>query len=185
MPPTAHGRDVRAYHVFKGYDPVLGLESRPGLLTSMGALPEGVTSPAHPFIDGVSLSPLFEHALRGLLLKSDNFDDFTARLVVAGYDLAANDGAFPFHLPPPRRVRHADAEGGAPVAALWPSEGQLATLAWQPAHGEGVFAHATATAYEAGVYDALHVALRATDDFDSLVQRLELDGFVVGGPGGA
>ena len=175
-PTTASpvGRAVRRYHVFFGAEPVLSLESRPGRLYSMARLPEGATAPGHPFIDGVSHHPVFEHRLRELLLASEDFDAFVGRLVADGFDLAANDGdaARAVNAPGVRLCRD-----GVLVAALWDSPGQLSSLRWQPPAGELSFDHATLTAYDPAIEPELRDMLQKTQTFDDLFGALSTEGF--------
>lgn len=168
---------VRAYHVFAGRDPVLSVEGRPGRLHSMAALPEGAVAPEHTFVHGVSLNPQHEHALRQLLLASSDFDDFLDRLVAAGYDVAANNGESPFHLGKPVRLRRATDNhlGGA----LWPSEGQLSTLRWQPEAGAEHYSAALATAYAPELLDALRRVLRESAELDDVTEALGDQGWTV------
>lgn len=171
-------RAVRAYHVFVGAEPALTIESRPGRLHSMAALPEGATAPEHPFVHGVSLSPLFEHAMRQILLASADFDDFVARLVAAGHDLVGDNGDSPFHIPAPgTRVF----QGDRPVACLFRGEGQLSSLSWQPESGDAdVYESARATAYDDAMVGVLRESLTA-DFFEDVVETLRARGYRVQG----
>jgi len=168
---TASGRSERSYHVFMGARPALGVVARPGHLYSRAALPEGMTAPTHPFIDGVSHDPLYEHRLRQLLLASSDFDDFVRRLVDDGFDVASNRGESVWTLrQEPRRLMRS----GQVIAAMWPCEGQLSATTWQPEPDVDVYPHALVTAYVPELIDELRSALQATTRFDALVARLEL-----------
>jgi hypothetical protein len=174
-------RPVRRYEVVRGAALALAVEGRPGRLYSVARLPEGAVAPAHPWLDGVSHDPRFEHALRQELLVSADFDDFLERLIRADFDVAADDGmqvgfATLRLRKAPLRL-HADGKASA-VAALWPGPGQLSTLAWQPSPGAFVYPHALVTVYRPEALTQCWRALEATSTFQALLSALATCGYV-------
>lgn len=173
--PPASGRVVRRYQVVRGRLPVLAIEGRKGRLYSLATLPEGMVAPEHPWLDGVSFDAANEHPLRLVMLASRDFDDFLARLVAAGYDLAADSGAGRRVLPTPQHLF----SGTRAVAALWPTSGQLSSLGFQPEGEASTFAHALATAYAPEVMPHLQRALAATTSFEALLAALADSGLTL------
>lgn len=170
-------REERGYYVYAGTDCVLSIEDRPGQLLSVAPPgPSGGAPPDHPWLHAASRGPEHEHRLRELVLASDGFDDFTKRLVGAGYDLTSDETEI-FDLEgEPRRVKR----GGAVVGVAWEGAGVFCTLSWQAARSDDArFEHVALTAYDDGAAGALREAAQASDDFAGFAAALEARGFAL------
>jgi hypothetical protein len=181
-------RDVRHFAVYSEGRLALVLRAEPGTLRSSAGPPPPAGEPGppgppgttdlppgvHPFVDADAHDPVSEGRLRELLDASSGFDDYLARLVDAGFDIASvHDG--PDYEPGPATRLH---DGDGLAGACWPRAGQFTTLAHQPADGELVFECATATAYRETAAPALLDALRSATGFDELLERLAAAGLV-------
>ena len=98
-------RDVRELAVYVDGRLALVARAEPGTLRSTAGPPPGVPGPPgppgppgadpgpqaglHPFIDAQAHDPVSEGRLRGLLDESSGFDDYLARLLGAGFDIAS------------------------------------------------------------------------------------------------
>jgi hypothetical protein len=178
-------RDVRELAVYVDGRLALVARAEPGTLRSTAGPPPGVPGPPgppgppgadpgpqpglHPFIDAQAHDPVSEGRLRGLLDESSGFDDYLARLLGAGFDIASWNELEPaYDRPGGRRLR----DGDALVGAVWPQGGQFTSLRRQPVAGERVFAAATLTAYEDDWAPRLLDALEGAADHGSLLERL-------------
>lgn len=171
------GRAVRAFHICYQDMVVLETEGRAGRLHSMAGLPEGGTSPEHPFLHGVSRDPMHEHSLRQILLASADYDAFLAACVEAGYNvLSAHTDAFDV-FDEPVRVRR----DGRPVGAAWPIEGQFSCLWWQPEGDAETFSAAQVTAYDRDDAEALYAAAAAAASMEELGELLTARGYQLTG----
>jgi hypothetical protein len=84
-PPAASA--ARTYDVLKAGRLVLTVQNKPGPLVGT-ALPPPDSRPAvHPFLSGSARDPMEEDALRTILDRSKDFDDFLRRLSEAGYTI--------------------------------------------------------------------------------------------------
>lgn len=168
-------RAVRGFWVFAaGGGAVMDIEARPGNLISVAA-PSGPLA-THPWLHAISRNPMHEHALRQILLASADFDDFTARLVAAGYDLLGN-GAELFDIEGgARRIQR----GATVVGALFEGIGHPSTLRWQPEDGALLEGPAVVTAYVDAHAEALLGAVRGAASFDDAVSKLALADYSVG-----
>ncbi len=128
----------------------------------------------HPFIDAQAYDPVSEDRLRRLLDDSSGFDDYLARLIDAGFDIASTrpDEGYDFELPPVVRLR----AGSDLVGAVWPAPGQFTALARQPAEDELGSDIATATAYRTDWAPQILAAVQGADSFEELLERLRAAG---------
>ena len=173
MADLSLGSNTRAFHVFYGQQPVLLIEDRPGYLHSMARLPEGMAAPKHPWLNGVSLTPLHEHRLRQILLVSANFDDLMQRLVGEGYDLSGKQNQPIWAMSGPKvRLAHSD---GHVVAAIWDCEGPLIHLA-APSELDTANGHSMVTAYDPRVIPQLRTAIAHTQTLEELCATLASQG---------
>jgi hypothetical protein len=132
-------------------------------------LPPGV----HPFIDAEAHDPVSEGRLRELLDASSGFDDYVARLIDAGFDIASGR---PWEGLDHELGRGARLHDGDELAGVvWPRPGQFTTLEHQPDGDELVF-DATATAYREPAAPRILEALRAGGSFEDLRERLAAAG---------
>ena len=183
-------RDVRHFAVYSDGRLVLVIRDNPGTLRSTAGPPPGMpgpppppgppgTAPAptpgtHPFIDAQAHDPVTEGRLRALLDESSSFDDYVARLVSSGFDIASclpSEG-LDYELPDGVRLH----DGEALVGVCWPMRGQFTTLAEQPVEDELVFDTAVLTAYDEGWGPRLLDALRDAGDHGALMDRLRAAG---------
>jgi hypothetical protein len=177
-------RDVRHFAVYTEGRLALVIRDNPGTLRSSAGPPPPAGDPGppgppgttdlppgvHPFIDAEAHDPVSEGRLRDLLDASSNFDDYLARLLDAGFDIASYRP--PAHeLPPATRLHDGDGLAGA----CWPRPGQFTTLAHQPA-GDDLLFDATATAYREDAARPMLDALRAASTYDELLGRLAAAG---------
>jgi hypothetical protein len=181
-------RDVRHFAVYADGRLALVIRDEPGTLRSTAgpAPPAGDPGPpgppgttdlppgVHPFIDAEAYDPVSEGRLRELLDGSASFDDYLARLLADGLDIAScrPEEGLAYELPPVTRVYDGDDLAGA----CWPAPGQFTTLASQPADGELVFEVATATAYREPAAQRILAALRESGGFADLLERLAAAG---------
>jgi hypothetical protein len=164
-------RGTRLFHVYKGSLLVLKLEDRPGTLHSTAAPgPDG--PPSHPFVHAIAVDALSENELGELLRRSAGFDDYLARLLGAGYDVASGEGGGEER---PGGSRIVGADGAAGV--IWPQPGQFTTLGSQPASGLLIFDAATLTVYRPESAQALLSILQSAADYESLCRAIEAEGF--------
>jgi hypothetical protein len=191
-------RDVRHFAVYTDGRLALVMRDEPGPLRSTAAPPAGAGGAppppgpppgpgeplnpelppgVHPFIDAHAYDPISEARLRRLLDESSSFDDYLARLVEAGFDIASCRPleGLDYELPGTVRLT-AEAE---PAGACWPAPGQFTTLEHQPTDDEQVFEVATATAYRPASGAPLLEALEAAGSFEDLLERLRAAGFSV------
>jgi len=166
---------LRTYHVVADGRTALELELRPGHLYSMAAPPQGYTPPAHPFINGVSHSPMHEHVLRQHLLASADANDFLVRLVLAGFDIAHGAvSQWAFEGQPRRILRDGQVVGvlfsrmQGPLATLWGFDDPTASR------------HTLVTVYSQAHAASLESALDATTSSDTLIAALTADGYTFG-----
>jgi hypothetical protein len=181
-------RDVRHFAVYTESRLALVVRSEPGTLRSSAGPPPPAGDPGppgppgttdlppgvHPFIDAEAHDPVSEGRLRELLDASSDFDDYLARLLDAGFDIASyrpEEGPA-YELPPATRLHDGDGLAGA----CWPRPGQFTTLRHQPAGDELVFDAATATAYREDAAPPMLDALRASTTHDELLERLAATG---------
>lgn len=75
-----------SWSAYKNGKEVLRFQKGPGKLTSR-AMPGPGGAPSHPWLNATSLDANEEDSLRQVLEASSGFDDFTARLKAAGYDV--------------------------------------------------------------------------------------------------
>ena len=161
-------RPVRHYAVYRGTTLVLLMEDRPGQLHSLaGPGPAGL--PPHPFLHAQAFDALSEHELGTILRKCDSFDDYTARLVEAGYNLLAAAPLNKNRATAPLRLQKED---GPPLAVLAPGAGQFAALAWQPTADTFLSHYVTATAYLPTIATWLWLQIEAAGTWDALVERV-------------
>ncbi len=179
MTAQPRARSVRRFQVRRAASPALEIAALPGRLHSTARLPEGWMAPEHPWLDAASQDPRFEHDLRNVLLASRDFDEFLARLVAEGFDLASDHpDTDPRHRAPASRLQHANAPDGAlPVGAVWAIPGQLAALHWQPEPDACFFSHALVTAYAPAALPDLRAALEGSADFAGLGRALVARGY--------
>jgi len=178
-------RDVRELAVYVDGRLALVARAEPGTLRSTAGPPPGVPGPPgppgppgadpgpqpglHPFIDAQAHDPVSEGRLRALLDESSDFDDYLARLLGAGFDIASwQPLEAAYDLPDGRRLH----DGDALVGAVWPRGGQFTSLRHQPVEGERVFEAATLTAYDEDWAPRLLDALEGAEDHGSLLERL-------------
>jgi hypothetical protein len=77
--------EARTYDVLKAGRLVLTVQNKPGPLVS-AALPSPISrAVAHTFVTGNARDPMEEGALRTILERSKDFDDFLRRLSEASY----------------------------------------------------------------------------------------------------
>jgi hypothetical protein len=177
-------RDARQFAVYTEGRLALVISEGPGTLRSSAGPPPPAGDPGppgppgttdlppgvHPFIDAEAHDPVSESRLRELLDASSGFDDYLARLLDAGFDIASyrpEEGPA-YELPPATRLHDGDGLAGA----CWPRRGQFTTLEHQPAGDELVFEAATATAYRESAAPAMLDALGGAGTFHELVARL-------------
>jgi hypothetical protein len=167
-------REVRHFAVYLEGRLVLVVRANPGTLRSSAGPPPGGAPPppppdapgdlppgVHPFIDAQAHDPVTEGRLRKLLDASSDFDDYLARLIGEGFDIASE---IVHDLPGGVRLY----DGDTLVGAAWPRRGQFTSLRHQPAEGELLFDR-TVTAYDEERSQALLDALEAGD-----LERLRL-----------
>lgn len=82
----AASADFASWSAYKDGREVLRFQKGPGKLTSR-ALPGPGAAASHPWLNAQSLDANEEDGLRRILESSSGFDDFTARLKAAGYDV--------------------------------------------------------------------------------------------------
>jgi hypothetical protein len=173
-------RDVRHFVVYLGEVPVLEVRDNPGTLRSSAAPPPEPDEPpppppdepvpgGHPFSDAQAYDPVTEGRLRALLDESSSFDDYLARLLAAGFDIASRQPHEPVYDMPEGARLH---DGDALVGAVWPRAGQYTSLRRQPAEGELVFDAGTLTAYAEDWAPRLLEALERAEDPRALLERL-------------
>lgn len=173
-------REVRHFAVYLEGRLVLVVRDNPGTLRSTAPPPPGGPPPppppgapgdlppgVHPFIDAQAHDPVTEGRLRSLLDASSGFDDYLARLLGAGFDIASE---IAHDLPGGVRLY----DGETLAGACWPRRGQFTSLRRQPAEGELVFDAATVTAYDEGWSPRLLEALEAAADHGALADALGL-----------
>ena len=179
-------RDIRHFVVYLGEVPVLEVRDNPGTLRSSAAPPPEPDEPpppppgppgvaadepspgGHPFIDAQAYDPVTEGRLRALLDESSSFDDYLARLLDAGFDIASRQPHEPvYDLPEGVRLH----DGDALVGVVWPRAGQYTSLRRQPAEGELVFDAGTLTAYAEDWAPRLLDALEGAEDHRALLER--------------
>ena len=181
-------RGVRHFAIYADDRLALVVRDNPGTLRSTAgrALPAGDPGPpgppgtgglppdAHPFIDAQAYDPAAESGLRELLDASSSFDEYLARLLDAGFDIAScrPERGLDYELPDGRRLY----DGTELAGACWPTRGQFTTLLRQPAGDELAFDVATATAYGDAAAPRLLEALVASGTFDELLERLAAAG---------
>jgi len=175
-------RAVRHFAIYAGDRLVLVVRDNPGTLRSTAGPAPGDPGPpgrpgtngpppgTHPFIDAQAHDPAAESRLRELLDASSSFDDYLARLLDAGFDIAScrPERGLEYELPSGRRLY----DGTELAGACWPTRGQFTTLLRQPAGDELAFDVATATAYRDAAATRLLEALAASGTFDELLERL-------------
>ena len=182
-------RDVRHFAVYLEGRVVLVVRANPGTLRSSAGPPPGGGPPppppgppgedaglppgVHPFIDAQAEDPVTEGRLRALLDASADFDDYLARLIAAGCDIASCQPSEGVAQELPGGVRLAGDDGV--VGACWPRRGQFTSLRRQPAEGELVF-DVTLTAYDEGWAPRLLETLQQTGDHAALLERLAAAG---------
>jgi hypothetical protein len=183
-------RAVRQFAVYTEGRLALVISDGPGTLRSAAGAPPPAGDPGppgppgttdlppgvHPFIDAEAYDPVSEGRLRELLDASAGFDDYLARLVDAGFDIAScrPDEGYDFELPPVVRLR----AGSDLVGAVWPAPGQFTALARQPAEDELGSEIATATAYRSDRAEQILAAVQGAGSFEELLERLRAAGLV-------
>ncbi len=170
-PPPPPG--PRRFHIYKSQRLVLDVSDTPGLmLSTAGPPPQG--APQHPFLSGRAYDPFTEGELGELAREAPDFDTFIDEVIDDGFDVAAG-GTTRMELGLPSRIT-ADDEL---VGVVWPDPGPFTTLHAAPPPGENVFSHATLTAYEDDLANALLACLQQTDSFTELKIALEEAGFAL------
>jgi hypothetical protein len=185
-------REVRHFAIYAGDRLALVVRDNPGTLRSTAGPAPAAGDPgppgsprtyrpppgAHPFIDAQAHDPAAECRLRELLDASSSFDDYLARLLDAGFDIAScrPERGLEYELPGGRRLY----DGTELAGACWPTRGQFTTLRRQPAGDELAFDVATATAYRDAAAPRLLEALVASGTFDELLERLAAAGLNTG-----
>jgi hypothetical protein len=183
-------RGVRELAVYVGGRLALVARAEPGTLRSTAGPPPGQPGPPgppgppggddpglppglHPFIDAQAHDPVSEGRLRALLDDSSDFDDYLARLLDAGFDIASWQPGDPaYDLPGGARLQ----DGDVLVGATWPRRGQYTSLRRQPAEGEMVFDAGTLTAYAEDWAPRMLDALEGAGDHGALLGRLRETG---------
>ena len=182
-------REVRHFAVYGDGRLVLVVRDNPGTLRSTAGPPPGAAPPGppgppgedaalapgvHPFIDAQAHDPVTEGRLRALLDQASGFDDYLARLLAAGFDIASclpGEG-LDYSLEDGVRLFDGDALAGA----CWAQRGQFTSLRRQPVEGELVFDHSTLTAYAEEWASRLLDALQQAGDHASLLERVPAAG---------
>jgi hypothetical protein len=180
-------RDVRHFAIYREGRLVLVVRDNPGTLRSTAGPPAGGGGPpppppgppgedaglppgVHPFIDAQAHDPVTEGRLRALLDESTGFDDYLAKLLGAGFDIASclpGEG-LDYGLSGGARLL----DGDTLVGACWPRRGQFSSLRHQPVEGELVFDSAVLTAYAEDWAPRLLDALEHAGDHGELIERL-------------
>jgi hypothetical protein len=170
---------TRSFDVYREGRLALTVRDQPGTLRSTAPPPPGAGPPpppgtpapnAHPFLDGQAHDAVSEDQLGRLLAGAETFDAYLQALLEAGYDLAAEGSGR--ELPGVVRLHDRD---GLLSGAVWPVGGRFVSLAG----GEPrAFAHATATAYAAGVTAPMLEALSGSSTFEALEHELQRAGLL-------
>jgi hypothetical protein len=124
-------RKVRHFGVYKNSKLIFKMESKPGVLQSVGT-PPPQGWPKHAWLNALSFRSSGESDWVALLRQAKNFDGFLKLLVANGFDLFSIDkSAAPLTISEGHRI----VDGSTVVAVTWDHPGQFSTLQEQPEVG--------------------------------------------------
>jgi hypothetical protein len=159
---------MRSFGIYRGRWLVLMVEDRPGLLLSNAAPPpEG--APGHPFVSLRSTDPFAWSQLEPILDAATSFDDFLARLISQGFDVAARTD---FQVADAQRI----VDGDQVLGCVWDSPGPIATLEQPPAAGWTESPFVTLTAYPSPRSQQLLELARAAEGVEGFLRSIWAEG---------